>query len=171
MGTIDFASLSLQDALDLAILIENEAAERYQELADQMEKHHTAAAARFFEQMVVYETKHRDELTARRRELFGDAAPHVDGSMLWEVEAPEYDKVRAFMTERQALLVALESEEKAHQFFIDALPSVADAEAKKLFEELRDEEVVHRNLVQSALDATPADSETDDALVDDPVAQ
>jgi len=33
---IDFASLSLKDALDLAVLVEEEARERYEEFADQM---------------------------------------------------------------------------------------------------------------------------------------
>ncbi len=40
-ATVDFASLSLQDALDLAILVEEEAQERYLEFVDQMEQHHT----------------------------------------------------------------------------------------------------------------------------------
>ena len=47
-ATIDFASLSLQDALDLAILVEEEAQERYLEFVDQMEQHHTKEAAGFF---------------------------------------------------------------------------------------------------------------------------
>ena len=45
---IDFSQLSAQDALDLAILIEEEAEERYQEFAHQMDVHHTPDAAGFF---------------------------------------------------------------------------------------------------------------------------
>ena len=45
---IDFSKLSLQDALDLAILIEEEAKDRYQEFVDQLELHHTPQAASFF---------------------------------------------------------------------------------------------------------------------------
>ena len=71
--TIDFASLSLQDALDLAILVEEEAQERYLEFVDQMEQHHTPEAARFFAAMAKNEQKHGEELRARRRSLFGDA--------------------------------------------------------------------------------------------------
>jgi rubrerythrin len=172
MKTIDFATLSLQDALDFAILIEDEAAERYDELADQMEKHHTAEAAQFFRKMVGYEKTHRDDLARRRKELFGDTPQRVFSSMLWEVEAPEYDKVRAFMPVRQALLVALESEQKAHAFFVDAIPHVRDAKAHALFDELRDEEIVHQTLVQKELDALPPESRTDAAdFADEPVAQ
>ena len=45
MPTIDFASLTLQDALDLAILIEEEAKERYEEFAENLSLHHTPEAA------------------------------------------------------------------------------------------------------------------------------
>lgn len=130
MKTIDFATISLQDALDFAILIEEEAAERYQELVDQMEAHHTAGAASFFRFMVENETKHGNELSARRRSLFGDAPRNVDRSEIWEVEAPGYEKGRAFMSAGQALQVALESEQKAHDFFVAAIPHIGDASAR-----------------------------------------
>ena len=76
-ATIDFAALDLQDALDLAILVEEEAQERYVELVDQMEMHHTKEAATFFAAMARNEQKHGDELRARRRALFGDAPRRV----------------------------------------------------------------------------------------------
>ena len=70
--TIDFATLSLQDALDLAILIEEEAKERYEEFADQLAKHHTPEAAQFFQTMAGNEAKHGADLLMRRQALFGD---------------------------------------------------------------------------------------------------
>ncbi|HET9315886.1 MAG TPA: ferritin family protein, partial [Vicinamibacteria bacterium] len=70
---IDLSGLSLKDALDLATLIEEEAHERYLELADQMEKHRTPEAARFFRFMAENEAKHGAELAQRRVSLFGDA--------------------------------------------------------------------------------------------------
>jgi hypothetical protein len=48
---IDFAKLALADAIDLAVLIEEEASDRYEELADQMELHHSERVARFFRHM------------------------------------------------------------------------------------------------------------------------
>ena len=106
---IDFASLSLQDALDLAILVEEEAQERYLEFVDQMEKHHTEEAARFFATMAGNEQKHGEELRARRRSLFGDAPRRMKRSMLWDVEAPDYDQPRAFMSARPCATSALAS--------------------------------------------------------------
>jgi rubrerythrin len=154
---IDFAALSLMDALDLAVLIEEEARERYEEFAHQMDVHHTPEAARFFRFMAKNEEKHRAELAARRRELFGGAPRAVRREMLFDVEAPEYDEARASMTARQALGSALRSEKKAHQFFVDALPHLTDPKAKALFEELRDEEIFHEQLVQKELERAPAD--------------
>ena len=74
---IDFASLSLMDALDLAVLIEEEAKERYEDFAAQMDQHRTPDAARFFRLMAVNEAKHGQELATRRSQLFGEAARAV----------------------------------------------------------------------------------------------
>ena len=150
-ASVDFATLELQDALDLAILVEDEAQERYLELADQMEQHHTAEAARFFRTMAGNEKKHGDDLRARRRSLFGDSPRRVKASMLWDVEAPAYDEVRVYMSARQAMETALRAETKAHAFFVAALPRLQDADVRKLFQELRDEEVLHQALVREAM--------------------
>jgi len=169
---VDFAALSLQDALDLAILVEEEAQERYLEFVDQMEQHHTPEAAKFFAAMAQNEQKHGEELRARRHALFGDAPRRMKRSMLWDVEAPEYDQPRAFMSARQAMEVALVSERKAHAFFVDALPHIADAEVKKLFQELRDEEVLHQSLVREAMRGLPEGNDPDAGdYEDEPVAQ
>lgn len=168
---LDFAALSLQDALDLAILIEDEAQERYLEFVDQLRLHHTPEAADFFAAMAENERKHGAELRARRQLLFGDAASRVSRAMLWDVEAPDYDQPRAFMSARQAMQVALVSETKAHDFFVSALPHITDAEVKRLFQELRDEERVHQSLVQEAMRNLPQTGEADTAdYEDDPVA-
>jgi rubrerythrin len=170
--TVDFASLSLQDALDLAILVEEEAEERYLEFVDQMEKHHTGDAATFFAAMARNERKHGDDLRARRRSLFGDAPGRMKPSMLWDVEAPDYDQSRAFMSARQAMQVALASEAKAHEFFVRALPHLADPEVRRLFQELRDEEVLHQSLVREAMRSLPEEEEPDPGdYEDEPVAQ
>jgi rubrerythrin len=171
-ATVDVASLSLQDALDLAILVEEEAQERYLEFVDQMEQHHTPDAARFFAAMAKNEQKHGDELRARRRSLFGDAPRRMKRSMLWDVEAPDYDQPRAFMSARRAMEVALRSETKAYEFFVQAIPHLSDPEVKRLFQELRDEEVLHQALVREAMGSLPEGEEPDAGdYEDEPVAQ
>jgi rubrerythrin len=172
MKTLDLTRLDLRDALDLAALIEEEARDRYEELAAQMESQHTAEAASFFRLMVGYEAKHGEELSVRRQELFGDAPRRVDRSLLWDVEAPGYETVRDFMTLREALNVALDAEVKAHKFFEEALKLPVADPVRKLFEELRDEEVVHQNLVGGELAKLPPDSGLSaEDYADEPVAQ
>jgi rubrerythrin len=168
--TIDFTTLDLQDALDLAILVEEEAQERYLEFVSQMEQHHTPQAAEFFQAMAGNEEKHGQELRKRREALFGDAPRRVTRAMLWDVEAPEYDETRAFMSARQAMGVALRAETKAQEFFVKALPHITDDEVRRLFEELRDEEVVHQTLVREALRNLPPEPEPDaEDYEDEPV--
>lgn len=169
---IDFATLPLKDALDLAVLIEDEARERYEEFADQMTKHRNFAAASFFRFMASNEEKHGSELLARRVQLFKDALSAVSRQMIFDVEAPEYDEVRAFMTPREALQAAYRAEKKAYAFFNEAIPRISDPEVKKLFEELRGEEVQHQTLVLIELEKTPPDSRIKaDDVADEPVAQ
>ena len=169
---IDYATISLQDALDLAILIEEEARDRYSEFVDQMVLHHTDEAARFFREMIDNEVKHEMELKARRISLFGGAPSLVKRSMLWDVEAPDYDQTRAFMTARQAMQVALRSEIKAYQFFEEALPFITNEEVRSLFRELRDEELHHQEMVNRELGKLPPDPDIDPgAFGDEPTAQ
>lgn len=169
---LDFGSLSLMDALDLAVLVEAEAKERYDEFADQMEQHRTPEAAEFFRFMSRNEAKHGAELAERRLRLFGTAPSTVSGSMIFDVEAPDYDKVRAFMSPRQAMKAALSSEVKAHDFFAAAIPTLNNVEVKALFEELRKEEIEHKDLVMAELIKLPPDSPiSDEDFVDEPAAQ
>jgi erythrin-vacuolar iron transport family protein len=157
MPTIDFASLSLKDALDLAILIEEEAQERYEEFAENLSLHHTPEAAQFYATMAGNEAKHGADLRERRKTIFGDATARVSREMLWDVEAPDFDQSRVYMTARQAMDVALASEVKAHDFFDAALVHITNPDVRVLFEELRAEEVEHQDLVKAMMTKLPPD--------------
>lgn len=171
--SIDFARLSLRDALDLATLVEEEARDRYEEFAEQMDLHHNPDAARFFRFMHKNEEHHRATLAGRRQELFGDEATTVRREMIFDVEAPEYDEARAFMSTREALEAVMRAEVKAHDFFAAALAVVEDAEVRKLFDELRAEELHHQELVSKEMAKLPADDSGVKAedYADEPVGQ
>ncbi len=171
MPDIDFASLSLQDALDLAILIEEEAQERYEEFADNLAIHHTAEAAHFYTTMAGNEAKHGADLLTRRRAIFGDAPTRVSRGMLWDVEAPDFDQSRIYMTARQAMEVALAAEVKAHDFFDAALANLTNTDVRILFEELRAEEVEHQELVKAVMATLPPDRDFGYDDEDEPVGQ
>jgi rubrerythrin len=167
-AAIDFSTLTLQDALDLAILIEEEARQRYEEFTRIVGGRYAGDASDMFKLMAANETKHGNELAARRRQLFGDAPRHIPMSALDDVEAPDRGKPRVFMSARQAMEVALSSEEKAFEFFSNALPYVKDPGVKALFAELRDEEQHHQELVRAWIEKLPPGPDVEDDEADDP---
>jgi rubrerythrin len=144
---LNIAKLDLQDALDLAVLIEKEAEERYVWFASQLGERYRGDAADFFTMMARNEQRHGLELAQRRRSLFGDAASRVTADMIEDIEAPDTGMPRQFMSPRHALEVAMQSEVKAYEFFDQALPGIKDPEVRKLFEELRAEEAEHQELL------------------------
>lgn len=169
---IDFGQLSLRDTLDLAIAIEEEAKERYDDFAGQMDAHRTPETAKFFRFMAANEIKHAEKLAAQRNDLFGDEPSSADTSILYDIEAPEFDAARAFMSVRAALDVAMESEVKAYEFYDDALGKITDAEVRELFLQLRDEEARHQELIKQTMAKVPENDDFDpDDFVDEPAAQ
>ena len=169
---LDFEKLSLQDALDIAIIIEEEARDRYQELAEQLEQHRTPGAAKFFRDMMTNETKHAADLQKHRANAFGKAPSKVDRSVVPEVETTDYDEARAFMTPHQALRIAYANETRAHGFYRDALSTVRDAKVQSLFNGLMREEAEHQAMVKAALKKLPAEDKSNPSdFADDPVAQ
>jgi erythrin-vacuolar iron transport family protein len=167
-AAIDFRKLSLQDALDLAILIEEEAKDRYQEFTRIVGGRYAGDASDMFRMMAEAERKHGADLAARRRDLFGEAPRRVTRDALDDVEAPDRGKPRVFMSAREAMEVALSSEEKAYDFFDGALPSVADPQVRALFEELRGEELRHQALVRERLEQLPPGPDVDEEDADLP---
>jgi rubrerythrin len=165
---IDFAKLDLRDALDLAILIEEEARERYQEFARLVGGRYAGDAADVFRMMAENEARHHAELVERRKELFPRLKSRVTRDMLDDVEAPDRGKPRVFMSARQAMEVALESEEKAYDFFDSSLKHVKDAKVKKLFTELRGEEAKHRQLLAGRIKKLPKGPDVEESEADEP---
>jgi rubrerythrin len=166
--TIDFAKLTLKDALDLAVLIEEEAKIRYDEFARMVGGRYKGDSDEVFKNMAVYEAKHRDELKAKRQKLFGAAPVTMRIESLDDVEAPDRGTPRVFMSPRQAMEVALVSEEKAWTFFDDALRHVKDADVRKLFEELRAEEKQHQEYIKKAMATLPPGPDVEEDEADAP---
>ncbi len=166
--TIDFAKLALQDALDLAILVEEEAQQRYEEFSKLVGGRYNGDAADVFRLMAANEAKHGRQLADRRRRMFQDAPARVHRALLDDVEAPDRGKPRVFMSARQAMEVALESEEKAHDFYADALAHVKDPEVRRLFEELKAEEKEHQAMLRRHIDDLPPGPDVEEEEADEP---
>ena len=168
MRGVDFASLTLMDALDLAVLVEDEARERYEEFARIVGGRYAGDASDMFRLMATDEQTHGAQILERRRRLFGDAPPRLDRDAFFQVEAPDRTAPRVFMSARQAMEVALDSEEKAWAFFNEALPHIVDNDVKALFEELRDEELQHQQFVKDRMAKLPAGPDLTDDEADQP---
>ncbi len=155
---LDFSKLTLMDALDLAILIEVEALERYRSFATNLGHSHAGDAASVFRMMAQSEAKHAEELNQQREALFGDAPARVSRTQVFDVEAPDVGSIRWNMSTLHAYQIALAAEQKAHDFYDLALPHVTNPLVKKLFEELREEEVEHIELVRKHIAELPPEA-------------
>jgi rubrerythrin len=152
---LDFAKLSLMDALDLAILIEIEAHQRYKVFAAQLGHRGPGDASSFFKLMAENEAKHGEQLAERRKKLFGDIPVKVSLDDLFDVEAPDMGEIRSTMSTRQAYQVGLAAEQKAYYFYDEALGHITHPEIRALFTELRDEETEHVRMLEEGMAKLP----------------
>jgi rubrerythrin len=165
---IDVKSLSPADALDVAILMEDEARERYEWFARIVGGRYAGDAADMFRMMATYEKKHGLELSQRRQASFPNVPRRITSDMLDDVEAPDRGKPRVFMSARDALAVALSSEEKAYDFFSGSLPHIKEPAVAALFEELGREELRHRDLVKAFMEKLPTGPDVEEDEADEP---
>lgn len=155
---IDFAKLTLMDALDLASLIEVEAYQRYTLFAAQLGRRDVGDAGSVFRSMAENEKKHGDQLARRRKTHFGDAPAKVTLDDLFDVEAPDVGAPRWNMSALNAFKVALAAEQKAFAFYDQAIPGVRQPDVKALFEELREEEAEHIRMVEGIIAKLPPEA-------------
>ncbi|MDX9722309.1 MAG: ferritin family protein [Myxococcota bacterium] len=156
MAKLNLSTISLMDALDLALLIEREARERYELFAAQLGYGGGYDAGAFFASMAESEAKHGHDLEARRKALFGDTPAKMKSEDVDEIEAPEMGAPRRGMSVVQAFEVGLAAEKRAHDFYESALPHITDPEVRALFIALRDEETEHLEMLQAAMAKLPA---------------
>jgi rubrerythrin len=158
---LDLSKLTLMDALDLAALIELEAHKRYTQFAERLGSRTTDDAGAVFQSMAVNESKHGEQLAERRLALFRDQPPKVKLDDIFDVEAPDVGAPRLNMSPLRAYHVALSSEEKAFAFYDQALRYVDHPDVKALFEELRDEEAEHVEMLKEIIAKLPPSAAID----------
>jgi len=155
MAEIDFTKIDLRDALDLAILIEEEAKERYVSFTRIVGGQYAGDASEVFRRMAINEEKHGTQLLELRRSLFGNEPRRITRDQIDEVEAPSMDRARLSISSRQAFEVAIDSEVKAYEFFARACRAAIDPKVRRLFTDLREEEREHRELLEKRLPDFP----------------
>jgi rubrerythrin len=135
-----------------AVALENDAAERYDELADAMETHNNDEVAELFRKMAYYSRKHLAEAAEYARNHAGG----LPSLKVWEYEWPEkespesaaFDSAHYLMTPYHALQLAKEAEVNARDFYSKVAESAQDAEIEKLSREFAEEEAEHVEAIE-----------------------
>lgn len=146
-------SLSLGEAFDVAIALEERSRDRYLTLARSLQDFGHDEVVRFFMLMAREEEHHRFELAAQRAARCPSVPPCDVSRFVPRFVGPHSQDEADRLTLRQALTLALSAERHARSFFLDALDGLVDAEARTLFGLLAEEEIQHILLVERELEA------------------
>lgn len=136
-------SYTLPEFLAHAIQLENEAAERYLELADMMEAHDNREVAALFRDMVHFSQLHRDDI---RRRVGDIELPKLRS---WEYRwstPPEVGGEEGFdymIEPYNALRYARENEVRAMEYYSSVGQESSDPEVRRLAAEFASEEAEH----------------------------
>jgi rubrerythrin len=163
---------SVDKLLAYSLAIEQEAAERYAELGDQMEVHNNHEVAELFHKLSAIEAKHIANV-----EAMGEGR-ELPGISLWELqwddaESPEalaHDEVHYLMTPYHALSLVLMGERRAMAFFARVAEDAEDEEVRRMASRLRDQEQEHVALMEEWLGRYPKPEEGWDEDPDPPAA-
>jgi len=166
-----FASLNPQEALHVAIFIEERNAEIYQRFAEMFTEFRDADSleiAAVFWDMSVEEKRHSTVLQERYRELFGNASCAVTEEDLQDmIEVPKLESGDVFEAaevaqtspRERAIRVALQAEKTAQQFYSQLLTQTKDEALRRLYLELSSLEDSHVMYLETVLAAEPGKKE------------
>lgn len=155
-------SYALPEFLAHAVALEQEAADRYLELADMMEAHRNDAVSAVFRDMTRFSQMHRDEIKARVGAI---KLPQLKS---WEYRwrsPPEVGGEEGFdymMEAYNALKYARENELRAMhmQCYRSVAEESADAEVRRLATDFASEEAEHVAALDKWIALTPRPSQT-----------
>ena len=144
----------LDTFLAFSITMEEEAAERHDELADVMEAHNNLSVAAAFRKLAHFSRLHAAEVQALAA---GRALPQIAAwEFDWEdMEAPETTDpglVNYLMSTRRALEIAMGNERRAHDFYHALGLRGRSDDIRRTAMEFAAEEAEHVELLQKWLD-------------------
>jgi rubrerythrin len=159
---------TLEAFMQQALVMELEAAQRYNEFADAMEIHNNGEVADMFRKMAKIEGKHAEQIMA---EMGWKEMPAMAALPAWEgFEGPETtagDEIHYLMRPWHVLQLALANEERAERFFARLARAATAAPVRKAALELQEEEREHVELIQAWIKKLPQ-PEQDWAVDPDP---
>lgn len=131
--------------LAYSIKLEEEAALRFDQLADAMQSAGNKEVGKLFRRLADYSRLHMK--SARDRSGFHDMPKFKPGEFNWpDIESPETAAIWAadpFIGREQALEVALEAESASLAYYRDILEKTQDPEVRRFAQEFVDEETEH----------------------------
>ena len=164
---------SVAELLAHSHALESEAAERYEELADQMDYHNNPELAELFRKMAAIEAKHVAKVDEMAKEVELPRMAAWDYRWL-DAEAPEttpVGKAHYRMTPHHALSLMLRNEERAVAFFAEVARLANDAQVRAMADELAEEERHHVALLKDWIARFPEPSDGWEEDLDDPISQ
>jgi len=148
-------SYALPEFLAHALAMENEAADRYLELADMMEAHINLDVAAIFRDMHRFSIMHRDSIKEHVGEI---ELPQLKSWQFRWVAPTEVGDEEGFdymMTPHNALQYARDNEERAMRFYQTVAEQTDDAEVRRLAAEFAEEEKEHTEALEDWLERVP----------------
>ena len=143
--------------LAYSVALEEEAAERHDELADMMDVHNNPEVAETFRKLAHYSRLHAQEI--RDHSEGYDLPVIAPWDFGWDtMEGPEtadIGKVNYLMTTHQALKIAMANEKRAHDFYSGISGHSPDEAVRALAGEFADEEKEHLQLLEEWLESCP----------------
>ncbi len=146
---------TVQEFMAYAWAMEVEAADRYAELAEQMDTHHNAEVAELFAKLSRIEGKHRDQIATQ----MGWTRPPDTAAFRWETpEGPEttdYGDLHYLMQPYHALKLAEHNEQRAAEFFEHFSATKLPADVRSAALEMAADEREHVQLIRDWLAKYP----------------
>jgi rubrerythrin len=136
---------SLAEFLAHALELEVESAERYRELADNMQVHNNLEVAELFRKLARYGDAHAAEVQERAAGL---QLPYISPwDFKWSCpeapEAPCMENAHYLMNKCQALELALHNEIRGRDFYVQVAAASSDPEVREAATEMAAEEEGH----------------------------
>jgi rubrerythrin len=156
-----------------AVVLEDEAATRYRELADAMSVHNNPEVEALFRKMAEYSDMHRAEAVGHAEQHAGGLPDLKPWEFRWPGdESPEsgrLESVHYLMTPYHALELALAAEQGAHAFYSGVAEQTGNADIRTLAREFSAEEKQHVEALEKWIAQYPEPPDNWDDDLDPPV--
>lgn len=153
--------IDLDTFLAYSIALEEEAADRHDELADMLDVHNNPGVTATFRKLAHYSRLHAQEIRdhAKERKLPVIAPWDFEWENLEGPETTDLGAVNYLMNTAHALQIAMGNEQSAHNFYFEISQHSQDPEIKALAAEFAEEEKEHLELLKMWIDGTPESAE------------